>query len=206
MGMFDYIECHYPLPGNVPDWAKTANPTFQTKDMEDCWMDTYIITRSGTLDGHPDFTGTINFYNSNVVASGPGLYTANGEDAWDVGYRAVFVDGGIVSITETENERRPATKSPWRKQVPPTEEDIEARKRRRDESLVGKRIYTLWGTETIGRYVTVIAENSTEFICQHEDGEFETISRYQRDNCFFDSEAEALAHIGGWLVRDGRDK
>lgn len=190
MGMFDWIECRYPLPGNVPDWA-TAHPRFQTKDLDQT-LETYVITPTGLLVGMPDYTGLINFYNDNIVSSsGPRIYTAEGEDAWSVSYCAVFVNGMLVSLSETENNRRPAVKR-RRSEQKFTPEDAAALKQRREESLLGRRIYLLWGNETIGRYVVVIAENSTELICQHEDLRFETVPRWQRGNCFFDSEDEAL--------------
>ena len=44
MGMFDYVQCDYPLPdGRVVD-----GPVFQTKDF-DCGMDIVRISRAGRL-------------------------------------------------------------------------------------------------------------------------------------------------------------
>jgi hypothetical protein len=45
MGMFDYIECDYPLP-DAPDWASTCE--FQTKDFGN-HLDLYRITPEGRL-------------------------------------------------------------------------------------------------------------------------------------------------------------
>lgn len=46
MGMFDYIECEYPLPDGFvppPGWE------FQTKDTEAMYMEVYRITKDGRL-------------------------------------------------------------------------------------------------------------------------------------------------------------
>src|SRR5579875_1775245 len=106
MGLFDDIHCDYPLPGNPPAFV-AKQPDFQTKDL-DCCMEHFTITTDGKLrrdsgpDDMGDFTGTVEFYTSNIVASGPGVYTRNGEDAESVGYRAVFVHGRVIELTEME--------------------------------------------------------------------------------------------------------
>lgn len=188
MGMYDYVICEYPLPGNPPEWAKE----FQTKDL-DCQMDTYTITADGRLVGNEDlsdFTGTIEFYDSNVVASGPGTYTQNGEDAQWAEYRAIFVVGKLSELREIENRRERAAKYKPREYPRLTDEDRQSIGARREESLIGKTMWLWWGSlnpDYQGYSVTVIAENSKEWVAQSADGSFEKVGRYQRDNCFHDS-------------------
>jgi hypothetical protein len=47
MGMFDYLKCSYPLPGNPPAFVNPGHE-FQTKDLE-CSLDHYEITTDGRL-------------------------------------------------------------------------------------------------------------------------------------------------------------
>ena len=102
MGMFDYVRCEYLLPGNPPI---VPTDSFQTKDLA-CIMTCYTITSNGHLvneeglDDRSDFTGTIRLAWSNVVAVGPGVYTANGEDAVSLEYQAVFVHGRLDELKE----------------------------------------------------------------------------------------------------------
>jgi hypothetical protein len=83
MGMFDRIECHYPIePAPVREW--------QTKDTPSLKLKTYTITASGmlTLDGElVPFNGPIVFYGS----EGRRL------DLWWE-YRAEFDCGKLVSM------------------------------------------------------------------------------------------------------------
>ena len=127
MGMFDYIVCAYPLPGKAASYVDNQH-LFQTKDL-DCYLDTYLIDEKGNLliakmgiDGETewqdkkfdpvnDFTGTIDFYTSNIRASGPGVYTAKGEDVETVGYEANFKNGKLIDIVQTEYSRQPALPS-----------------------------------------------------------------------------------------------
>lgn len=119
MGMFDDLRCEYPLPGNVPVDAGSLN--YQTKDTPDQYCRQYLITKEGMLtrDGNvEDFSGGICFYAGNVVASGPGIYTKDGEDAFWLEYQSVFVHGKIVNIELVRYESEPAQKSseaprPW---------------------------------------------------------------------------------------------
>jgi hypothetical protein len=157
-------------------------------------MDEYVITADGKLTGEGDFstyTGTIEFYASNVVARGPGIYTENGEDAQWVEYRAVFVNGGLIEIQEVENRRERAMAAMKSKPFPRvTEEDRQRIDARRTESLVGRKMWLWWGgvgPENIGYPVTVIAESVNDWVVQGEDGKFEIVGRFQRDNCLHDS-------------------
>jgi hypothetical protein len=187
MGMFDEIRCEYPLPGDAP--ADAADLDFQTKDL-DCLLEKYTITKDGVLQGKEHFTGSINFYTNNIVA-GPGIYTADGEDAHHLEYLAVFVDGKISEITEIENRKEPALKYRSMPSEMPTREEIERKKQRQAESLIGRKMCIWWGGDFRDPYMaTVVAENPKELVFQKEDGGFEIVGRYQRDNCFFDSYEE----------------
>jgi hypothetical protein len=196
MGMFDSIRCEYPLPGDAP--ANAAELEFQTKDL-DCLLETFTITKDGFLEGKDHFNGSINFYTSNVVAYGPGIYTRDGEDAQHLSYLAVFADGKISNIAEIENRKEPALKYrplPLKKLTP---EEVERNKQRQAEILVGRKLCIWWAGDFRDPYFsTVIAENASELVFQNEDGRFEIIGRVQRDNCFFDSHEDAKK------CRDGR--
>ena len=196
MGMFDYIRCELPLPGNPPEWASN----FQTKDM-DSWMDQYVIRANGTLlnESQPtedlsDFMGTITFYDSNVVASGPGYYTENGEDARWLTYRALFVHGKLSELALIEDRSERAAKRKPADLTRLTDAEAAEAKARQSESLLGRTITILWGGDSAEPYdAVVIAENERDLVVQ-PDGGFEIIPRFQRDNCFFDSREDALQH------------
>ena len=49
MGMFDYVQCHYPLPVEG-----AADVEYQTKDTPAQWLDRYEIRADGTL-WHQDY-------------------------------------------------------------------------------------------------------------------------------------------------------
>ncbi len=71
------------------------------------------------LDGKlEDFTGGICFYDSNVVASGPGTYTRDGEDSHWLEYVSTFVHGKLTHIERSSYSFEPAQKSSqmWRTQ------------------------------------------------------------------------------------------
>lgn len=110
MGLFDFLRIEYSLPGDPPSWSLAA---FQTKDLG-CLMQQYIVTADGKLvkeNGRAeDFTGTVNFYTSNVVAMGPGIYTEDGEDARWLEYGADFTAGQLTAIREVENRTERAAK------------------------------------------------------------------------------------------------
>jgi hypothetical protein len=192
MGMYDSIRCEYALPGDAP--ANAAELDFQTKDL-DCLLETFTINKEGLLEGKEQFTGSISFYTSNIVASGPGIYTADGEDAQHLEYLAVFVDGKISKITEIENRKEPALKVRPFPMETRTPEEIERSKRRAAESLLGRKMCIWWGGDFRAPYrAAVVAENAKELVFQKEDGGFEIIGRFQRDNCFFDSHEDGEKH------------
>lgn len=198
MGLFDWVTCEYPLPGNPPECA--VNAAYQTKDLT-CWMMNYTITADGKLiesKGEEDwsfFTGTIDLGWSNVVASGPGIYTADGENAVYLEYRVTFVNGVVASFLEVENRSEPAAKRKVRVRVPGTPEEISRSDQRRSESLVGRAMCVWWGGDSSDGYpVTVVYETERELVCRNEHGKLELIGRYQRDNCLFDSYEDGKRH------------
>ncbi len=199
MGMFDYIVCRYPLPGKAPSFIKKGH-MFQTKDLE-CLLETYIISSNGRLS-HSDFSGKINFYTSNIAGAGAGIYTSTGENAESVDYEAIFKDGYLISITETERTCVPALPASNmfsaldRKK--PTEEELQKAKDRDNELLAGKKVYVLWGGQEEGYVAEVVADGKRK-ICIKKlsgdmiDGDLELLHRSDRDRIFFDTEAEAKA-------------
>jgi hypothetical protein len=54
MGMFDCIQCEYPLPDNPPQWIidHARNGECQTKDTPAQFMETFTITADGRLIHH----------------------------------------------------------------------------------------------------------------------------------------------------------
>lgn len=193
MGLFDYVTCEYPLPEGHPEWMTC----FQTKDLG-CDMSTYIIGADGRIPGLPDFTGTIDFYGSNITGSGPGLYTANGDDARSIKYRAVFVDGKLIELVKTSDETEPAVKREPAIYARPTAEEKAARNARESESLLGKDIFVQFGGGSPGFLAKVVAENSRRIVAEQIEGnargEFTVLHRSDRDSLFFDSERDAIAH------------
>lgn len=179
MGMFDHVICKYPLPGDIPEWAKT---NFQTKDL-DCVLDTIEITEDGrlktrdnwegekTIADYSNYTGTIDIYASNVCCSGPGIYTREGEPAHYLEYSLTFVNGKVTETKELENRKQLAAPASlfhenFQKYNPQcTEEDRKKRDEWRKESLVG-RIMTLkyGGSGAIPYEVEVISENDKELV------------------------------------------
>ncbi len=126
MGMFDEIECQYPLPDNPPDWVK--NDRFQTKNFDNL-LDLYTITPEGDLIRHCDereyiedataflghrtriirewqetveFHGDIVFYTSNIQSSSGGGQYGLRADTGDVPlifeYKARFTEGKLQWI------------------------------------------------------------------------------------------------------------
>lgn len=211
MGLFDYVRCEYPLPGNPPECAATAN--FQTKDLT-CYMQQYVITADGSLVCESDkedltaFTGVVDLDWSNVTSVGPGTYTANGEDAQYLEYKVTFVNGGVADFKEINNSREPAAKRKIRQWTPLTPEQKKAIEERRAEKLIGHTLVIWWGGNLTNPYrAVVIAENERELVVRIAEeakmkdgvvlksiGEFETIHRSDRDRCFFDSMEDGQAY------------
>jgi hypothetical protein len=191
MGLFDWIKCEVPLPGNPPEWALHGH-AFQTKDLP-CLMDIYTITADGRLEGgdrdFSTYTGTIQFYDSNIVASGPGTYTRDGEDAISLEYRATFIRGRLVDLAQVEFTREPAAKFNPEPHRLPKPEEREARKRRRAEALTGRTLCVWYGGESSEPYDAVVRlENARQLVVERcDDGRFEVLDRDSRDVTFFDS-------------------
>lgn len=189
MGMFDSLICEYPLPGMPPSFIKPGHE-FQTKSL-DCRLDCYTITADGRMVDHPKITGTIDFYTDNIVGSGPGWYTQNGEDVELVGYRAVFVDGVIEQLRETASERKPALPIERMRIESPPDSYID----RRDESFRGKTLFVLWGGRDVsdGYLATVVAENSNQIVVEH-DNAFEVLHRAFLGSTLFENEEDASGY------------
>jgi len=210
MGMFDVIICEYPLAGGLPSWI--GKHPFQTKDL-DCILSTYRIAVDGSFS-LPEWTGTLNFYTSNVVGSGPGIYTANGEDAEYLDCVAKIIDGKVVGNIQIERKSHKAW--PINKMKLPhrlTEQEAQEYQKRIAEQLTGKRLYVLWGGQDVGYWVTVIAENGRQLCVRHEAdgkyhkaGDFELLDRRERDHIFWDSEVEALGQAKARKDKWDREK
>lgn len=150
MGMFDYIVCNYPLP-NYPLDAATA-VEFQTKDTDEQLCSTYTISAAGYLylaDKLQDYTGSIHFYASNMVASGPGCYTRDGEDHFWLSYTALFVHGQLTHIERIDYRTEPAQKSStrWNKHAPDGATPEERSKWWADE----RAAFEVWQAEELKR-------------------------------------------------------
>lgn len=207
MGMYDNVICEYPIAGGLPDWI--GKHPFQTKDLG-CALDTYRICADGSFS-LPDWTGILNFYTSNVVGSGPGIYTGNGEDAEYLDCTARIVDGKIIGDIQVERKSHKAW--PITKMHKPTQQQVQRWQKRTAEQLTGKRLYVLWGGQDTGYWVTVIAENTRQLCVRHEAdakyhkaGDFELLDRRDRDRIFWDSETEALAQAKSRKDEWGRER
>jgi hypothetical protein len=215
MGMFDYIHCDYELPGKPPYGPEGCMGGYQTKDL-DCTLDTYIITEDGRLRQRTpidygeglrktkelsDFTGEINFYTSNICASGPGIYTSNGDDAISVEYVAKFVNGKVIEITEMACEISPAL---------PSKTNLVYRDY--DDSYIEMpenptKLYVFYGGQEKGYYGDVVAIGDThtggkQEIClkvigdqdYKKNGELEVVQKWQWGSTLFLTEEDGFAH------------
>jgi hypothetical protein len=202
MDMFDYLRCDHPLPGTPPAFIRPGHE-FQTKDTPSQGLETYVITGDGELTGwevEDQYHGTIEFYDSNCVASDKGFwFTEDGQDYEYVTYQATFAKGKLTGIQETQRERHAALPRSALCQSPrPTREEVEAWKRRQTESLLGKTLWVEWGGlgRQKGYAVKVVAEDDRQLcvVTIEPDGaagQMELLHRWSRDNTFFDSEADA---------------
>ncbi len=210
MGMFDNVICDYPLPGTKPSFVEPGY-LFQTKDLDNSLF-TYIIGEDGELklkshinvDGQTEereepenFSGTLEFYNSNLVGGGPADYTSKGEDAERVTYEANFINGKITDIKQTEYTLGPALPISKMKLYDiakrPTAEEIKNWKAKTEKSYLGKTLYRLWGGQTEGYPVVIVAENKKQLVGTKPDGDFELISRGDFDRILYEDEATAKA-------------
>lgn len=117
MGMFDYIDCEYPLPDGFG-----VKEGYQTKSLSRT-LSNYLITKDGKLfliqDGiwqtyeindprrdqvfdpiwQEKFTGEIKFYGFNLIGGTKGFFaTKNNEPYWARTYKAHFINGILNEI------------------------------------------------------------------------------------------------------------
>jgi hypothetical protein len=108
MGMYDELECHYPLPDG---WDPTGH-VFQTKDTPEQWLQRYVLTADGVLvcaDTQEPILhhGALTFYTDNIRSlSGKWLATVRDEPPWEAEYVALFDHGTLLKL---EGEKRPVT-------------------------------------------------------------------------------------------------
>lgn len=182
MGMFDYLRCEYPLPGTQLEFIEE----FQTKDFGRT-LSVISIDSDGNLDRN--YTGQVNFYGSNTVASNhAGVYTTNGEDSEWAEYKATFIDGKLTNIKQISYERQPALSVSEMKERQRLESELN-----RDDSFVGKKIFQLWGQQSLseGQYVDVIAESPRELCIRKSDGSLELTQRFGIGSILFKDKDEA---------------
>ena len=98
MGMFDTIECLYPLPV-----AGANRRTYQTKDTPSQQCEHYEIREDGTLwyeDNHgwkPEpLTGEVYFYD---------FYDSIRAKGW-IEFKATFADGKLTDLSLVENQEK----------------------------------------------------------------------------------------------------
>lgn len=120
MGLFDYVRCEIPLPDGFTG-------ELQTKDIDDPFMNTHIITKDGRLmmevlvrtesvpkserpfpdaeEGSPaEIYGSVRFIREQKDANFHGLlnfYGGGGSEDWHE-YEAKFTDGQLVSIRRVD--------------------------------------------------------------------------------------------------------
>lgn len=197
MGMFDYIKCDYPLPGVLPVFGDDGEFTFQTKDLE-CGMREYLIDKDGNLRAENviNYTGTVCFYTSNIRASGPGIYTSNGEDAVEVEYYAKFLDGKLLSIEQTGFKISPALPS----SVLHESREFDFEEEYPEMPLDLKRCYVFYGGQEKGYYGTVMAMSNNQICIKIEDnvgfhkiGDLEIIDKRQWGSTLFLNQEDGFA-------------
>jgi len=162
------------------------------------------------------FSGSVRFYGSNIVSYHP-HYTANGEDAIQVEYVALFQNGVVSSMTQTECEVSPAPavkdKPPGRLPLPVlTDEEKATIEVRRNEPLTGKIIFVRYGGQDSPiREAAVVAEDEREVVARYKKPEYGQrhviFYRSDRDHLFFDSPEEAQTHYENRLreFEEGRE-
>jgi hypothetical protein len=211
--MFDWVVCRYPLPGEPPAFCRGDGHRFQTKDL-DCATSLYEITAEGrlvcldaglydvdaTVPLDVEHEGVLTFYDNNLAASGPGVYTVDGSDYESVEYRAWF-DGGRLSrieeLARTSEPALPVSLCPrYHSNDRPTPEDVAVWKARETESLLGREMYLHRGMPEYGDRCTVavVAEGPHEWVVRKPNGHLDVIDRRCRDRFLFDSRSAAEDH------------
>jgi len=188
MGMFDWVHCDYPLPGEQLEFVEE----FQTKSL-DCQMHDITIDADGNLVGRSYFTGLIEFYGSNVCAAGPaGVYTRTGDDYESTTYEATFVDGKLTEIKQVGYERKPALASSEMRHMQDMRLGSELNE---DDSFINQKLFVLWGGTPVekGYYVEVVYETDKQLCVKHEDGHVQLLDRWSIGNTIFKDQEEAQA-------------
>jgi hypothetical protein len=144
----------------------------------------------------PSFNGTVEFYDGNACVGAYGhSFTPNGEDREWVCYEAVFVNGALQQIRETEREHEPALSSEVYHKLddmfPGDGPVIDM-----SEPEVGAEMYVLWDSIDRNRQgypAKLIAKTERDWAFSVEHGKIETIDPHQLGNCLFHSEVDAKA-------------
>lgn len=142
------------------------------------------------------FDGVIEFYHSNWSSMAYGMvFTTDGEDYESVTYEAMFVDGVVKKVAETERERKHSLSSEVYRQL---DAMFQEDKPVIDESEpdVGAEMYVLWGSinrKLDGYPAKLIAKTSRDWAFVGRHDKIETIDPSQLGNCLFHSEADAKA-------------
>jgi hypothetical protein len=198
MGMFDWIGCDYPLPGEKLEFVKE----FQSKCF-DCVLANILITEDGRLvvtqtsklklDNFENFSGVIKFYGSNITAMSPaGYYTRNGEDAESVTYEAKFEKGKLIDIKQVSYEREPALASSEMEHV----YDIYDRENRtvlKPDNISGSVFIYRSYLEEEGRYAEVVSQTKSQLCVKYDNDKLEIIEKYHIGHVVFANKEEAIA-------------
>lgn len=146
-----------------------------------------------------DFVGQVEFYDGNTCIGAYGhSFTPNGEDREWVSYEAVFLNGALQQIRETERECEPALSAEIYHQLEGMfKEDEPVIDMSQPE--VGAEMYVLWGSidrNKQGYPVKLIAKTSRDWAFVDGNDSIEKIDPHQLGNCLFHSEADAKAQRG----------
>ena len=194
--MFDYIKCEMELPGTI------RFDEYQTKDL-DCTMAEYVIRADGTIDGFEDWTGEIDFYNSNVSAGAFGhSFVKEGNEYKGVEFRATVHNGTVIKIDLLEESREPALSRDdyhrCSKEVPELQVEINE-----EPFSLGQGAWLQYGGDDVGRAVKVIHLNSRRVVLEDEKEEIYN-ERYPSHLLFHtekDASAEKFARTETWRLR-----
>jgi hypothetical protein len=197
MGMFDYIKCEMELPGTI------RFAEYQTKDL-DCTMSYYTIRTDGTIDGLEDWTGEIDFYNSNVSAGAFGhSFVSDGNEYKGVEFRATVHNGIVIKIDLLEESREPAlSMDDYRRcheEVPEPQAEINE-----EPFSVGQGAWLQYGGGDEGRAVQVVYLNSKQIVL--EDASERVYKEHYPCHLLFhtqkDASAEKFARTETWRLRN----
>lgn len=149
------------------------------------------------------FSGTVEFYDGNTCTSAYGHgFTPTGEDREWIAYEAVFLNGALKEIQETERKREPTLSVEIYQQLNGMFEEDEP-VIDMSEPEVGAEMYVLWGSidrNKEGYPVKLIAKTSRDWAFVDGDDSIEKIDPHQLGNCLFHSEVDAKAQRS-WKYR-----